>query len=70
MHKKTRQNDAGNYVFSLKSAKLKGGIFQTFWKLHCLPVFFCVCVRDFKFWLLDYFIFPLTVQSFSKIGQH
>ena len=33
-----------------------------------LPRFFWV--RDFKFWLLAYFKFSLTVQSFSKIEQH
>ena len=35
-----------------------------------LPRFFVSKVRDFKFWLLAYFLFPLTVRSFSKIWQH
>ena len=36
------------------------------WRLCQIFVFW---VRDFKLWLLAFFLFPLTVQSFSKIGK-
>ena len=49
---------------------IERSIFQTFWKLHCCAksLFFELetsnCGYLFIFWI------PLTVQSFSKFGQH
>ena len=44
-------------------------IFQTFWKLHCCTksLFFELETSNCGYLLI--FWFPLTVQSFSKIGQ-
>ena len=45
-------------------------IFQTFWKVYCCPDFLFLKVETSNFGYLLIFWFPLTVQSFSKIGQH
>ena len=46
-------------------------IFPTFWKLNCSAKSLCVFwVNDFKLWLHAFFLFPLTLQSFIKIGHH
>ena len=48
----------------------KRAIFQTFWKDDCCPksLFFELETSNFGYLLI--FLFSLTVQSFSKIGQH
>ena len=50
--------------------KVKRSIFQTFRKLHCVTksLFFELETSNFGYLLI--FLFTLTVQSFSKIGQH
>ena len=52
------------------SGILERAIFQTFWKLHCCAksLFFELETSNCGYLLI--FWFPLTVQSFSKIGQH
>ena len=45
-------------------------IFQTFWKVHCCPDFLFLKLETSNFGYLFIFWFPLTVQSFSKVGQH
>ena len=49
---------------------VKKVIFQAFWKLHCCTksLFFELETSNCGYLLI--FWFPLTVQSFSKIGQH
>ena len=48
----------------------KRSIFQTFWKLHCCAKFLFFELETSNFGYLLIFSIPLTVQSFSKIGQH
>ena len=49
---------------------LKRSIFQTFWKPDCCPDFLFLELETSNFGYLLIFWFSLTVQSFSKIGQH
>ena len=53
-----------------KRSFLKRSIFQTFWKLHCCAKFLFIELETSNIGYLLIFLFPLTVQSFSKIGQH
>ena len=50
--------------------EIKRSIFQAFWKVHCCAksLFFELETSNCGYLLI--FWFPLTVQSFSKIGQH
>ena len=48
----------------------KRSIFQTFWKDDCCPKSLFIELDNSNFGYLLIFKFCLTVQSFSKIGQH
>ena len=50
--------------------KLERSIFQKFWKLHYCAKFLFIELEASNFGYLLIFWFSLTVQSFSKIGQH
>ena len=45
-------------------------IFQTFWKIDSCPDFLFLELKTSNFGYLIIFLFPLNVQTFSKIGQH
>ena len=49
---------------------IERSIFQTFWKPDCCPDFLFLELETSNFGYLLIFWFPLTVQSFRKIGQH
>ena len=55
-----------NYLMNL----LKGVFSQTLWKVHCCAKFLFLELETSNFGYLLIFWFPLTMQSFSKIGQH
>ena len=48
----------------------KRSIFQTFWKTDSCTDFLLLELETSNFGYMFIFLFPLTVQSFSKIGQH
>ena len=55
---------------TIEGVKQKQAIFQTFWKIYSCTksLFFELETSNCGYLLV--FSFPLTVQSFSKIGQH
>ena len=48
------------------ASRFKMSIFQTFWKVYCCAKFLFFCVRDFKFWLLAYFLIFFNCAKFQK----
>ena len=62
-----------SFVFCLKGFNndwTRRDIFQTFWKLHCCTKSLFLELETSNFDYLFIFWFFLTLQSFSKIGQH
>ena len=59
----------GRFKYKISSF-VQGSIFQTFWKVHCCTksMFFELEISNCGCLLI--FWFSLTVQIFSKIGQH
>ena len=53
-----------DHQFQVRNAKRS--IFQTSWKPDCCPDFFVFRVRDFKFWLLAYFLIFFNYAKFQK----
>ena len=60
----------GFVKFRPRISTFKRAIFQTFWKVHCCPDFLFLKLETSNFGYLFIFWFPLTVQSFNRIGQH
>ena len=60
----------GYLYIVLKEALINRAIFQTFWKNDCCTKFLFFELETLNFGHLPIFLFPLTVQSFSKIKQH
>ena len=60
--------ESTNFFHEFFIVFFKRAIFQTFWKLHCCAksLFFDLETSNYGYLL---FLFLLTVQSFSKIGQ-
>ena len=56
--------------FAQGHCKCKRAIFQTFWKPDCCPDFLFLELETSNFGYLLIFLFSLTLQGFSEIGQH